>query len=36
MDKTKCSNCGQPASKHCRECNACPGQHAYWCSKERR
>lgn len=31
----KCANCGRVESAHCKECNACPGEHAGWCPKDR-
>ncbi len=31
----KCKFCGETERKHCHECSACPGEHAYYCSKEK-
>lgn len=30
-----CKNCGELEHIHCRECGACPDDHAGWCESER-
>ena len=28
-----CASCESPQSEHCPECDACPDDHAYYCSR---